>query len=173
LPGLPNSKTVMQMDDLLIKKIKAVFKGIKVSRGEKGRFIVAARMDNAPEVLSMLKDEGYIHLALISCVDWIDDEQFELVYILSSYEENDHIIVKTRIPRAKAVFTSIIKIFPNAEPYEREIHELFGVDFQGHPRQLPLFLERAYEIPPFRKDFDTRQYVEQVFDQVPTVEEDQ
>ena len=45
-------------------------------------------------------------------------------------------------------------------------------DFEGHPRLTPLFLERDYEIPPFRKDFDTRQYVADVFGSVPTVEKE-
>lgn len=171
-PGRHNSKKVMGMDDLIKKKLKAVFRGIKVSVEKDGRLLVTARSDNTREVLKSLKDAGYIHLALISCVDWIDKRKFELVYILSSYFENRHVIVKTDLKREKANFETVVDIFENAEPYEREIHELFGINFQGHPRQIPLFLERDYEIPPFRKDFDTRQYVKQFFDEIPFVEED-
>jgi len=49
------------------------------------------------------------------------------------------------------------------EPYEREIHELFGVVFEGHKRLTPLFLDRWKQMPPFRKDFNTREYVEKTF----------
>ena len=69
------------------------------------------------------------------------------------------------------LFKTVTAIFPNAEPYERELHELFGILFEGHPRLTPLFLEREYKIPPFRKDFDTRRYVEEVFDEIPSVED--
>ena len=82
-----------------------------------------------------------------------------------------HIILKTRIPREKPQFKTTTGIFPNAEPYEREIHELFGIKFEGHKRLTPLLLERNYEIPPFRKDFDTRKYVENVFGNIPSVED--
>jgi len=50
------------------------------------------------------------------------------------------------------------------------MHELFGIKFEGHPRLTPLLLEREYKIPPFRKDFDTRKYVEEVFDKIPLVD---
>ncbi|KPK72633.1 hypothetical protein AMJ87_04175 [candidate division WOR_3 bacterium SM23_60] len=160
------------MSDSMNKKLKAVFRGIKTATGKDGRLSVSTPPENARDVLRSLKDEGYTHLALISCVDWIDKQKFELIYILSSYFENEHIILRTSIPRENAKFTSIIDTFENAEPYEREIHELFGIDFEGHPRQIPLFLERNYEIPPFRKDFDTRAYVKQLFDEIPFVEED-
>ena len=82
-----------------------------------------------------------------------------------------HIILKTRIPREKPDFQTITGIFPIAEPYEREIHELFGIEFEGHKRLTPLLLERGYEIPPFRKDFDTRKYVEDVFEKITFVED--
>jgi len=113
-------------------------------------------------------------------VDWIEDDCFELCFILTSYMKNNdevtgsqklHIILKTSIPREKPRFKTVIGIFPNAEPYEREMHELFGISFEGHPRLAPLLLERDYEIPPFRKDFDTRKYVEEVFDKIPPVED--
>ena len=70
-------------------------------------------------------------------------------------------------------FVTSIPVFENAEPYEREIHELFGINFKGHPRLIPLFLERDYKIPPFRKDFDTKKYVEETFDKIPFVEDKQ
>jgi NADH-quinone oxidoreductase subunit C len=172
-PGPHNSVKAMVMNDAMMKKLKAVFRGIKISAARKQPRIITAIPDNAADVLRSLKDEGYNHLALISCVDWIDKQKLELVYVLSSYFENDHIVLKTNIPRQQPHFRTVINIFENAEPYEREIHELFGITFEGHPRQIPLFLEREYEIPPFRKDFDTRKYVKEFFDTIPSVEENE
>jgi NADH-quinone oxidoreductase subunit C len=160
------------MNDAVKKTLKAAFRGIKISKAQNGQQEISALKDNTIEILKSLKEEGYIHLALISCVDWIDKDTLELVYILSSYMENDHIILKTALSRTDPNFKTAINVFENAEPYEREIHELFGINFKGHPRQIPLFLERSYDIPPFRKDFDTREYVKKAFDTIPFVEED-
>ena len=167
------------MNDSLKEQITSIFDEIRVEITEESRIVISAKKDTVMSVLSFLKNQGYSHLGLISCIDWIEEKAFELVYILSAYMQDDeeytekekmHIILKTKISREKSTFISIIPIFENAEPYEREIHELFGILFEGHPRLTPLFLERKYEIPPFRKDFDTRKYVKDVFDNIPFVE---
>jgi NADH-quinone oxidoreductase subunit C len=140
------------------------------------RLMVRCEKDAVAKILEYLKSNGYDHLALISCVDWIKENKLELVYIVTPYMEKGeegkmNIFIKTMIDRDKPEIDTVINIFENAEPYERELHELFGVYFNGHPRLIPLFLERKYEIPPFRKDFDTRKYVKDVFDEVPFVDD--
>jgi len=162
------------MSKLLKQELKSTYKNVVADILEGNRLVVIAPKNMVLSILSFLKNKGYNHLALISCVDWIEEKQFELVYILTSYSEKgrkEHIILKTRIPRENPEFKTAISIFENAEPYEREIHELFGVDFEGHPRLTHLFLERDYKIPPFRKDFDTREYVKEIFEKVPFVED--
>ncbi len=168
------------MSQSLKKQLTSAFDGIHVELKETYRIVITVKKEAVLSVLSFLKNQGYSHLALISCVDWIEEKRFELVYILSAYMEEDekytdrekmNIVLKTKIPREKPQFLSVIPIFDNAEPYEREIHELYGIHFEGHPRLLPLFLERKYKKPPFRKDFDTRKYVSDVFDSIPFVGE--
>jgi NADH-quinone oxidoreductase subunit C len=167
------------MNELLDKELKTIFKDISVSDSGDNRVAVIAKHEQVHAVLRFLKDKGFDHLALLSAVDWIKEEKFELVYILTRYMQGDkehtdherlHLIVKTRISRQNPQLETVTGIFSNAEPYEREIHELFGVKFEGHKRLTPLFLERDYEIPPFRKDFDTRKYVKDVFDKIPSIE---
>jgi len=163
----------------LKEKLESTFKDIQIAISEDSRMAVTAENHSVLTILRFLKDDGFNHLALLSAVDWIEDNVFELCFILTSYERDDdeytdsqklHIILKTRIPREKPHFKTVTDIFPNAEPYEREMHELFGIKFEGHKRLTPLLLERNYKIPPFRKDFDTRKYVEEVFDKIPSVE---
>lgn len=145
---------------------------------KKNQLELSITKDGIMSVLSFLKNKGYDHLQIISCVDWIDDKQLELVYVLSAYMKEDvpgeteqlNILLKTIIGRDDPKYITCIALFPVAEPYEREIHEMFGIDFLGHPRLTPLLLERNYDIPPFRKDFDTKQYVDDVFGSVPPVE---
>ncbi len=159
-------------------KIEDLFDNVIINDFYQNRIFVKTNKESVVSLLNYLKELGYDHLALVSCVDHVEENEFELVYILSAYIHNEHenqektnIIIKTRISREKAKFTSIINLFENAEPYEREIFELFGVDFVGHPRLKPLFLEINYETPPFRKDFDTRKFVDDFFANIPIIEE--
>lgn len=167
------------MNGSLKTKLDSVFRDIEAELADDDRLTIRVPRDSVVPVLSFLKEEGCDYLQLVSCVDWMERGEFELVYVLSSYtgEVNPpdaaraNVLVKTDLPRANPSLPSSIGVFPSAEPYERELHELFGIDFEGHPRLKPLFLERAYEIPPFRKDFDTRKYVEDQFGRIPPVEE--
>jgi NADH-quinone oxidoreductase subunit C len=167
------------MNESIKEQLESSFKAIVVTTLEDTRIVLNVKREQALAVLRFLRDKGFYHLALVSCVDWIEDKEFELVYILTGYTQDDeerieqerlHLIVKTRISREKTQFETATDIFANAEPYEREIHELFGVKYEGHKRLTPLFLERDYEIPPFRKDFDTRKYVSDVFDKIPPIQ---
>lgn len=167
------------MNESVKEQLESTFKAIVVTIPEDTRIVVNVKKDQVLAVLRFSKDRRFDHLALVSCVDWIEEKEFELVYILTRYmqseqgyrdQESLHLIVKTRISRQKPRLKTVTGIFSNAEPYEREIHELFGVKFEGHKRLTPLFLEREYEIPPFRKDFDTRKYVKDTFDNIPTIE---
>ena len=167
------------MNKSLREKLESTFKDIRITIPENSRIAVSAENHSVLAILRFLKDAGFNHLALLSAVDWIEDDCFELCFILTSYMQNDdeytnrerlHIILKTPIPRENPQFKTVTDIFPNAEPYEREIHELFGIEFEGHKRLTPLLLERNYEIPPFRKDFDTRKYVEEIFGNIPSIE---
>lgn len=153
----------------LKKELEMIFKDMSGDILETNRMIINVKKEQILTVLRFLKDKGYNYLILISCIDWIEKKEFELVYILSDYMQKEIIILKTTASREKPEFVSSIPVFKNAEPYERELHELFGINFEGHPRLTQLFLERNYEIPPFRKDFDTRKYVKEVFDKIPFV----
>jgi len=167
------------MNHPLEAPLRSAFNGLRVSYPKKNQLVVQLPKEGLLSVLTFLQHRGYRHLQMISCVDWMDEKEFELVYILSAYLEDGgeytetaqlNILVKIRIDRDAATALSVLPIFENAEPYEREIHELFGIHFEGHPRLTPLFLERSYAIPPFRKDFDSRRYVEDVFEKIPTIE---
>lgn len=170
----------MKMVTEIAKKIKEGFPGTSVELFADHRLRIITGRESVLSLLSYLKDHNYDHLALISCVDRIDEGELELVYLLNSYlredeeygeREKESIIMKTRIPRDNPQIGTSIHVFDNAEPYERELHEMFGISFDGHPRQTPFFLEKEYEIPPFRKDFDTREYVEKEIESIPAVED--
>jgi NADH-quinone oxidoreductase subunit C len=163
----------------LIEELRLTFADIRVNEDDGGMIKIHAKKGQVKTILRYLKGNGYDHLALVSCVDWINKKEFELIYILTSYlndgksyQEKGDVYLKIRLTRNNPEVETIIGVFDNAEPYEREIHELFGINFIGHPRLIPLFLEREYDVPPFRKDFDTRKYVEDFFNSIPVIPEE-
>ncbi len=115
--------------------------------------------DDVHQVLSVLKLEGWIQLSYLSAIDWIDENEFELVYIVMNWEKPVHVQIRTRIDRENPVMESILPIFEGCKYYEREAHEFFGIKFPGNPDYMKqLILENWDDMPPLRKDFDPRAY---------------
>ena len=73
-------------------------------------------------------------------------------------------MVKVRLDREKPVMQSISKLWDQAETYEREIHEMNGVDFEGHPGMRDFILEDWEDMPPMRRDFKTREFVDKTYE---------
>jgi NADH-quinone oxidoreductase subunit C len=127
---------------------------------EKNSVTYRATQDVYKDILKFLKDKnGFDHLSDVTCVDYIDENEFELIYHLWSHTGKMRCNVKVRIPRNSPTTPTVMDIWSGAQVHERENHELFGVNFEGNNDLSPLFLEDWDEIPPFRKDFDTREYV--------------
>ncbi len=117
-----------------------------------------------PGLLELLKGRAsYVHLSAISCVDWIEDNEFELVYHLWSYESNHLVSAHTRIPRETARYISVYDLYKPAAFFERDIFEMFGVYFEGSPHMEKFILTEWDGPPPMRKDFDAEAYVQETF----------
>lgn len=114
------------------------------------------------------KQLGFKHLVNITCVDWIEDNKFEVVYNIWSYTDHIHITVKTRLDRDNPEIQSISPLWPAAQVYEQEVHEMFGVIFTGNPDLGPLFLHNWLDLPPLRKDFNAEKYSELAYGFVDT-----
>lgn len=125
---------------------------------------VTLQSDQLVSGLNYLKSQGYTHLATISCVDWVDQNEFELVYHLFSYKDKINISVKTRIDRDLSKFVTIKNLWGVAQYYERDIHDFFGIEFEGNDDMEELILENWNDIPPMRKDFNTRNYVDEKYE---------
>ena len=115
-------------------------------------------------LLSALKLAGWKQLSYLSAVDWIDDNQFEVVYVVFNWDKPIYVQVRTRIDRENPSMDSILPIFPGSKYYEREVHEFFGIAFPGNPDyKKQLILEVWDDIPPLRKDFDPSVYSDRKF----------
>ena len=146
--------------DNLLEDIESVQFKRKSSR----RVRVDVASDALPALLELLQGHAsYVHLSAISCVDWIDDEEFELVYHVWSYETRSLVSAHTRIPRDPGVYLSIYDLYQPAAFFERDIHEMFGVYFEGSPNMDKFILTEWEGPPPMRKEFDSEAFVNQTF----------
>lgn len=106
---------------------------------------------------------GFEHLSAISCVDWINDREFELVYHFWSYRDSCLVSVKTRIDREEAAMDTLTDLWQPASFFERDIHEMFGVVFRGNTDLEKYILTDWNGPPPMRKDFVTRRFAHEHF----------
>ncbi len=115
--------------------------------------------EDVHNILTRLKSEGWIQLSYLSAIDWLEDGEFELVYIVFNWEKPVYVQIRTRLPRENASINTILPIYPGSKYYEREAHEYFGIHFPGNPDyEKPLIMEGWDDMPPLRKDFDPEAY---------------
>ena len=126
------------------------------------RVIVETDAETVPGVLLYAKERlKFNHFSHMSCVDWIENKQFELIYILWSPEDKIQLTIKCTIDRNNPVMQNIDNIWRQANTYEREIREMYGVEFEGLVGAKDFILEDWDDMPPMRRDFDTKEYVEE------------
>ncbi len=81
---------------------------------------------------------------------------FSLVYHVLSYERNEFVRVKVALDQNDLSVPSITRIFPNANWYEREVWDMFGTTFTGHPHLSRILMPRTWQGHPLRKDHPAR-----------------
>ncbi|RKX85589.1 MAG: NADH-quinone oxidoreductase subunit C [Spirochaetes bacterium] len=149
-----------QAENAVIEDIKSIFKNAEYKIKSERRVEVKLSSDEIIDfAYKMQKDWDFPHLSAISCVDWIDDNEFELVYHFWSYNRKVIVSAKVRIPREdEPHYTSISHLWQPAKFFERDIHEMFGIVFDGNDDMEKFILTEWKGEPPMRKDFITREY---------------
>ena len=128
------------------------------------RIVASLEKELIPSVLVHAKDNmGFNHLSHMTVVDWIEEEHFEMVYTLWNHEKRVQLIIKTMIPRENAVMANIDTIWRQANTYQREMREMFGIEFPGFVGDHEFILEDWEEMPPMRRDFDTKEYANKTY----------
>lgn len=114
---------------------------------------VFVRNEALLEVARFIKESLDLdYLNSITAVDYID--YFELVYHLTSLENNHSIILKTKCDERKnPIVPSVFSLWQGADFQEREIYDLMGISFEGHPNMKRIFLWDGFQGHPLRKDF--------------------
>ncbi len=157
----------MNYEELFIQNITEHFtdKILDAKVKRKGRVAIRTSTENIEAVLLYAKEKlGFIHLSHMSCVDWIEENRFELVYIIWHPEQKINVLIYVDVDRMNPLAPNIDYIWPQANTYERELREMFGIQFDGLVGRQELILEDWDDLPPMRRDFDTLQFVMENFE---------
>ena len=110
------------------------------------------------EIMTFLRDNTILpcnYLADETAVHWPKDEEFEIVYILYSFEKNEYLRVKTRIKEWETI-ESVASVWTTADWLEREVYDMFGVRYANHPNLKRILLPEDWVGFPLRKDYNIR-----------------
>lgn len=151
-------------------KITTKFSSTQISFVKPDRVGIKVSKDDIKQVAQFIRDELHFdHAESVSGVDYPEDKEIEVVYHLGSYEDpalsRQILTLSTRAPREEVPnpgndstrLPSLREIFYSVEFHEREVFEMLGVYFEGHPDNRRLLLPEDWaDLPPLRKDFSIK-----------------
>ena len=132
-----------------------------------GEVTVKVAADKIVDALKTLRDDKGCLFEVLLDICGVDypgrERRFDVVYHLLSLRKNQRIRVKVETDEATAV-PSAIPVFPNANWYEREAYDMYGILFSGHPDLRRILTDYGFDGHPLRKDFPLTGYVEVRYD---------
>ena len=144
----------------VIEKLKQKFsEKIKEVSVQFGDEILLIERDSLLDIVQFLKDKPYSYSMLLdlTCVDYKGQEpRFEMVYHLYSIPNVQRLRIKVSLSEKDLRIDSLSSLWKNANWLEREVFDMFGVDFKGHPDLRRIFMYDGFEGYPLRKDFPLR-----------------
>jgi len=119
-----------------------------------GQHFLVVRPETAVPVLELLKNQaGFDYLVDVTAVDYPKrSERFDLIYVLYSFSRNQRIRIKTRIPDGFRPLTAV-GVHLTANWLEREVFDMFGIEFDQHPDLRRILLPEDWDGYPLRKDY--------------------
>ena len=135
---------------------------VEDARTFRGEVTLYIRPSHFMRACEFLRDEPglmFTFLADVTALDLYPQEpRFELVYHLLSMEKAQRLRLKVRVSGEDPRFVTAIPVWPAANAFEREVFDLFGIVFDGHPFMRRLLLPEEWEGYPLRKDYPTEGY---------------
>ena len=144
----------------MFKEIKKRFATDDVEVKRSDLYKVGIKYTRLFELVHMLRDlYDYRTLNAITCTDWIEEGHFALTYMLTTEDRKHTFMIQTMINREDAQAKTFSHEFKQAQIMERDLHEMYGIDFIGNENLKELSLENWIHTPPLRREFDTLEFV--------------
>lgn len=148
----------MAIDNATVReRMQAQFGNAVLEASEyRGDLALRLQPDSLPAVAQFLRDDPalqYIHLSSITGVDYFGREpRFEVVYHLRSFAQAHLVVLKVMADEADPHVPSIVSLWPTANFQEREVWDMFGIEFDGHPSMQRILLPEDWDGHAQRKD---------------------
>jgi len=160
-PAAPKPPVVLQtpLDNEFVARFRAKFGAALLEAIEdRKQSILTVDRARLPEMALHLRDEEeFDMLADLTAVDWPKREKrFDVVLNLYSFAKNERLMVKVQAADAEEV-PSVVSVWPTANWQEREVFDMFGIVFSGHPDLKRILLPDEWQGYPLRKDYDILQ----------------
>ena len=129
------------------------------AKWDRGELTLTVAPETIVQVATAAKAAGYNFMETVTCVDWYPDEpRFQVTYHFLSHGLKQRIRVVARLSSDNPTIDSITGVWPAANFYEREVFDLFGVSFAGHPRLTRIMMPDNWNGHPLRKDYPVEGY---------------
>jgi len=130
-----------------------------------GQTVIFPSRDNYSQVLRTLADEGYVMVIDLTAVDYLNfmsrplpagihAERFEVVVNLLDLANRRRLRLRVQVPESDAILPSSFNLHPGTEAMEREVFDMFGIDFNDHPDMTRILMPEDWVGHPLRKDYD-------------------
>ena len=134
---------------------------VDVVRGER---VLHPSLQDLVGVVRSLRDDGYLMCLDVTAVDYlthpnravpagIAPERFEVVVTLISHAARERLRLRVQVPEGDAVVPSLFEVHPGTEAMEREVFDMFGIAFDGHPDLTRILMPEDWHGHPLRKDY--------------------
>ena len=131
--------------------------GVSLTDAREGEMpVLHVVAESLPAVARRLKTRcGFDMLTDVTAVDWPRRQpRFDVVYHFYSTSHFGRVRVKTLVPESAPVVASLRGLYGAADFIERECHDMYGIEFRGHPDLRPILLYEGFAGHPLRKDYD-------------------
>lgn len=147
------------MGEILLPKIMEKFKDAIIdTHSNFGDETVIVKRENLLELCKFLKDElEFEFLMDVTAVDYPQRKpRFEVVYHFYSFKNNYRLRVKAGVPEEDPTIDSLMPLWIGANWFEREVYDMFGIKFKGHPDLRRILMYDEFQGHPLRKDYPLR-----------------
>ncbi|GAC1358782.1 MAG: NADH-quinone oxidoreductase subunit C [Acidobacteriaceae bacterium] len=129
------------------------------ARFDRNELTLTVPRENIVAACQAIQKAGYNFLEDVTAVDWYPSEpRMQITYHILSHSLKARIRLVVRLNGDDLALESIVSVWPSANFYEREVFDLFGVHFGGHPRLTRIMMPLDWEGHPLRKDYPVEGY---------------
>jgi NADH-quinone oxidoreductase subunit C len=163
MPWPPAITDIEQLKDrpevaLLLASETVAVEAVKFDRDELTIWVQRTGLRDACRSL-MSSDIKYDALMDVTCVDWYpSDPRFEVVYHLFSTSSKKRVRLKVKLSESESSVDSLVPLWLSANFFEREVFDLFGIRFDGHPNLKRIMMPEGWKGHPLRKDYPVEGY---------------